>query len=145
MDTGIDLKDRELKVTNNSINKELTIMTNGYILISEFNSNSLIKIPTKYIEGVDYDISYSQSDYETIEDIVNIPPFDDNNDYWQQNPGQGFEDVTTPDITNIGQQITSFTNMMIAPIKTLFTGIPEIYTLLIFGFGLSIVMFVLGR
>lgn len=145
MDTGIDFKDRELKVTNQSMNKELTIMTNGYILISEFNNTSLIKIPIKYIEGVDYDISYATSDYETVEDIVNIPSFDDNNDYWQQNPGQGFEDVTTPDITNISQKIISFINIMIEPIKTLFTGIPEIYSLLIFGFGLSIVMFVLGR
>lgn len=145
MDTGIDFKDRELKVTNQSLKKELTIMTNGYILISEFNGTSLIKIPTKYIEGVDYNISYSTSDYETVEDIINIPPFDDNNDYWQQNPGQGFGDVTTPDINNISQKIISYIDIMIEPIKTLFTGIPEIYTLLIFGFGLSIVMFVLGR
>lgn len=157
------IRDRAITSSFAGMKKQVLIMQGEYVVFSNNTGNIQITIPAMWKDTIDYTVEYIDN-YETdinleTEYRANNPTMPDitttndiytrtvdNSMYdWIQGNTPTNGDLTIPTISNIGQQITSFTDMFIGPVKTLFTSIPELYSLIIFGFGLAIVMFVLGR
>lgn len=158
---------RDITSTMDNKQKRTSIGQYEYVIYTANTGSIKIRIPGKYKLNEDYTIEVLKnytisSEYEDdfIATNPTIPDFGDTNDIYSKDINEnmydwitgnsGYDGSTTgelglPSITNIGEQITSFTDMFLIPIKNLFTGIPELYSLIIFGFGLGIVMFVLGR
>lgn len=154
---------RNVTDTMNNKQKRISIGQYEYVIFTADTGSINIRIPSKFILNKDYNIEILKNYVvpPELEDefVLNnpiIPDFGDTNDVYSKDINDNMydwitgqsgigSDINIPTISNVGEQITSFTDMFLGPVKTLFTGIPELYSLIIFGFGLAIVMFVLGR
>jgi hypothetical protein len=57
----------------------------------------------------------------------------------------GLTNTDLSTVSGMAGQVSSMMDIFTQPVKSLFTGVPELYGLIILGFGLALVKFVLGR
>lgn len=146
----------------------ISISPQEFIVLEETNGTSLITIRAKFIKDTDFQVEYYpeypfDGNIETTYQSTNPTPPNIGNvndmyvqpvtDFWGSIVGGGTPDWTgiNPDTSEltlaIGQvsNIKGFTEIFIQPVTYLFTGVPEIYAIIVFALGLSVVKFVLGR
>lgn len=154
------IRDRAITSTFAGMKKQVLIMQGEYCVFSNTSGNIQVTIPSKWKEGIDYSVEYItnyavdptvESDYRSTNPIM--PDIASTNDVYtrtvdssvydwvQQTQGTG----SSTDIMNTMKQTTETLTMFINPVKEFFTSMPELYGLIVLTFGLSIVLFVLGR
>lgn len=153
-------KIKDYKVTEQAVKKEIQLSKDEYIIFTDTTGTSRVTIPHQYIENIDYTIEIiaeyiqdSDAEDEYRNKFPNIPDISDADDFYSKdvssdfildivNKMQGNEMENTIEIVNQSKQLV---DIFTEPIKLLFKGVSELYFLIILGFGLSLVTFVLGR